>query len=102
MADEVPALNPNAPDSQESFVKNSFLRFLETCAAAAPPPPRTHTHARAHRCPHRHRPGAHRWLCARCSYERPSEDGQPPVAEYKERCAPAGARPPASRVGPLR
>ena len=23
-------VNPNAPDSQESFVKNSFQRFLET------------------------------------------------------------------------
>ena len=43
MADEVPALNPNAPDSQESVVKNSFLRFLETCAAAAAPHTNTHT-----------------------------------------------------------
>ena len=23
-------INPNAPDSQETFVKNSFQRFLET------------------------------------------------------------------------
>ena len=97
MADEVPALNPNAPDSQESFVKNSFLRFLETCAAAATPHTNTHT-----RTPLPAPPGAHRSLRARRSYERPSEDGQPSVAEYKERCAPAGARPPASRVGPLR
>ena len=96
MADEVPALNPNAPDSQESFVKNSFLRFLETCAAAAAPHTNTHTRTPL---PAPAPPGAHRSLRARRSYERPSEDGQPPVAEYKERCAPAGARPPPAASG---
>jgi hypothetical protein len=28
--DEPMGVNPNDPDSQENFVKNSFLRFLET------------------------------------------------------------------------
>jgi hypothetical protein len=28
--DEPVGVNPNDPDSQENFVKNSFLRFLET------------------------------------------------------------------------
>ena len=77
-------------------MKNSFLRFLETCAAAAAPHTNTHTRTPL---PAPAPPGAHRSLRARRSYERPSEDGQPPVAEYKERCAPAGARPPPAASG---
>ena len=34
-------VNPNDPNSQEMFVKNSFLRFLQTYASPRPVP-RTH------------------------------------------------------------
>ena len=95
MADEVPALNPNAPDSQESFVKNSFLRFLETCAAAAAPHTNTHAHTAA-------RTGtAGRSPIAACSAQlRAAERGWAAARGGVQGEVRARRRPPAPRPAP--